>query len=116
MTEQKGKTDEELSAHLTEVIRGIPGVTGVFHATSLVETAADVIAAGLSLRSPDALVDIERAEGFATIRAHIATSVDDTAAEVVRRVGETVKSEVEATGSVATPMAVNIKVRVIEDR
>lgn len=116
MSARSERADEHLSIQLTGIIRSVPGVTGVFRATSLVEAAADVIAAGLSLRSPDALVDIDRAEGFATVRAHIATTVQDTAADVVRRVGETVKAAVEADGTIRTPMAVNITVRVIEDR
>ncbi len=116
MSERAERADEHLSIQLTEIIRSVPGVTGVFRSTSLVEAAADVVAAGLSLRSPGALVDIDRAEGFVTVRAHIATSVQDTTADVVRRVGETVKAAVEAGGTIRTPMAVNVAVRVIEDR
>ncbi len=116
MSDRETVTDEELSVRLTEVARAVPGVTGVFHSTSLVETAADVIAAGLSLRSPDALVDIDRTEGFTTVRVHIATTVDHAAADVVRRVGETVKAALPDTAVVGAPLAVNVKVRVIEDR
>lgn len=116
MSTWTGPDDEELSVRLTRIVRSVSGVTGVFHSTSLVGAAADVVAAGLSLRSPDALVDIDRAEGFTTVRAHIATTVDDTAAQVVRRVGENVKAAVERDGSIRTPVAVNITVRVIEDR
>lgn len=116
MSERTDIADEEMSVRLTGIVRSVPGVSGVFHATSLVEAAADVIAAGLSLRSPDALVDIDRAEDFTTVRAHIATTVGDTAADVVRRVGETVKAALDENGSFSTPVGVNITVRVIEDR
>jgi hypothetical protein len=116
VSEKITSTDEDLSVRLTGLVRSVPGVTGVFHPTPLIEAAADVIATGLSLRSPNALVDIDRAEGFTTVRAHIATSVDDAAADVVRRVGEIVKAATDQEETIGTPVAVNIAVRVIEDR
>lgn len=107
-------SDEELSRHLTAVVRGLEGVVGVYPAQPLLEAAADTVAVRLAMRAPDTLVDIDRAPGFVTVGAHIATSIELPAADVVRAVGERLRAELQDDGSVSTEVAVNVKIRLIE--
>ncbi|PPH39678.1 hypothetical protein C5C53_00250 [Rathayibacter sp. AY1E3] len=107
--------DTELSQRLTAEIRDIEGVAGVYPAQPIVEAAADALAAKLDLRQPDVLVDIDRSEGFTTVSAHIAASAALPAPETLRLVGERMHALLAADPSVSGPLAVNVKVRLIED-
>jgi len=107
--------DAALSRSLTAAIRATEGVTGVFPAQPLLEAAADVIAARLALRLPDELVDIDRADSFTTVTAHISTSASLPAPETLRRVGELVRGTLVGAGADAAELAVNVKIRLIDD-
>lgn len=107
--------DTALSKHLTAAIRDVDGVSGVFPAQPVVEAAADAIAVKLALRMPDVLVDIDRADGFTTVSAHIATVASVPAPETLRRVGELIREHVHDAGAAEGELAVNVKVRLVED-
>ncbi|PPH67320.1 hypothetical protein C5D25_00860 [Rathayibacter sp. AY1D7] len=107
--------DTELSQRLTAEIRDIEGVAGVYPAQPIVEAAADALAVKLDLRQPDVLVDIDRSEGFTTVSAHIAASAALPAPETLRLGGEGMHAPGAADPSVSGPLAVNVKVRLIED-
>ncbi|AMM19348.1 hypothetical protein AX769_03380 [Frondihabitans sp. PAMC 28766] len=107
--------DAALSRRLTAAIRDTEGVAGVYPAQPIVEAAAGAIAVKLALRMPDILVDIERADGFTTISAHIATFAAVPAPSTVRRVGELIRTVVTAEGESIGDLAVTVKVRLIED-
>lgn len=107
--------DTELSRLLTAAIRQAEGVAGVYPAQPILEAAADAVAVKLALRQPDVLVDIDRSEGFTTVSAHIATVAAIPAPETLRAVGELVRGMLEEEPSVSGPLAVNVKVRLIED-
>lgn len=107
-------SDEALSRALTDRIRSVPGVTGVYPSRPLVHAAAEAVASTFSLQEPDVLVDVQR-EGT-TLRVHAGIAVEDTrpATETVREVGERVRDLVdERTGGPADLVAVTI--RLVED-
>lgn len=106
-----GQDDTTLSRELTAAIRSTEGVTGVYPAQPTVEAAVDALAVRLALRQPDVLVDIDRADGFTTVSAHIATSAAVPATETLRAVGELIRSTLGEAG----PLAINVKVRLIDD-
>lgn len=106
-----GQDDTALSRELTAAIRATEGVTGVYPAQPTVEAAVDALAVRLALRQPDVLVDIDRADGFTTVSAHIATSVAVPATETLRAVGELIRNKLGEAG----PVAINVKVRLIDD-
>ena len=107
--------DTALSQRLTAAVRDAEGVVGVYPAQPLLEAAADALAVTLALRQPDVLVDIDRSEGFTTVSAHIATSAALPAPEILRAVGELLHGILREEPSVTGPLAVNVKVRLIED-
>ena len=116
--------DLELSRRLTSAIRAVPHVTGVYPAQPILEAAAGAIAVRLALRVPDVLVDIDRAEGFTTVSAHIATSAAAPTPETARAVGELLRDEFRRSHEAhdALPgtdpndtLAINVKVRLVED-
>ncbi|NRG42446.1 hypothetical protein HRK28_16150 [Rathayibacter sp. VKM Ac-2835] len=107
--------DTALSQRLTAAIRDTEGVAGVYPAQPLLEAAADALAVKLALRQPDVLVDIDRSDGFTTVTAHIAATAALPAPETLRAVGEGLRRLLDAEPSVIGPLAVNVKVRLIED-
>ena len=107
--------DTALSQRLTAAIGETAGVTGVYPAQPLLEAAADALAVKLALRQPDVLVDIDRSDGFTTVSAHIAATAALPAPETLRAVGEELRRLLDAEPSVTGPLAVNVKVRLIED-
>ncbi|NQX17428.1 hypothetical protein [Rathayibacter sp. VKM Ac-2857] len=107
--------DTALSQRLTAAIRDTEGVAGVYPAQPLLEAAADALAVKLALRQPDVLVDIDRSDGFTTVTAHIAATAALPAPETLRAVGEELRRLLDAEPSVTGPLAVNVKVRLIED-
>ena len=107
--------DTALSQRLTAAIRDSEGVTGVYPAQPILEAAADALAVTLALRQPDVLVDIDRSDGFTTVSAHIAATAALPAPETLRAVGEELRRLLDAEPSVTGPLAVNVKVRLIED-
>ncbi|MCJ1683150.1 hypothetical protein [Rathayibacter sp. VKM Ac-2928] len=107
--------DTALSQRLTAAIREIEGVAGVYPAQPLLEAAADALAVKLALRQPDVLVDIDRSDGFTTVTAHIAATAALPAPETLRAVGEGLRRLLDSEPSVTGPLAVNVKVRLIED-
>jgi hypothetical protein len=107
--------DTALSQRLTAAIRDSEGVTGVYPAQPILEAAADALAVKLALRQPDVLVDIDRSDGFTTVTAHIAATAALPAPETLRAVGEELRRLLDAEPSVTGPLAVNVKVRLIED-
>ena len=107
--------DTALSQRLTAAIRETAGVTGVYPAQPLLEAAADALAVKLALRQPDVLVDVDRSDGFTTVTAHIAATAALPAPETLRAVGEELRRLLDAEPSVTGPLAVNVKVRLIED-
>ncbi|MCJ1698513.1 hypothetical protein MT356_02190 [Rathayibacter festucae] len=109
------RDDTALSQRLTAAIRDSEGVTGVYPAQPILEAAADALAVTLALRQPDVLVDIDRSDGFTTVSAHIAATAALPAPETLRAVGEELRRLLDAEPSVTGPLAVNVKVRLIED-
>lgn len=107
--------DAALSRKLTAAIRDTEGVAGVYPAQPIVEAAAGAIAVKLALRMPDILVDIDRADDFTTFTAHIATFASIPAPDTVRRVGELIRQIVAEEAEPAGNVAINVKVRLIED-
>ncbi len=108
--------DATLSRRLTEAVRAVDGVAGVYPARPPLEAAAEAVAVSLDLRRPDALVDIDRADGFTTVTAHIATVSSSPAPATARAVGELLRRMLGADASDPDAgIAVNVKVRLIED-
>lgn len=114
-TDRAAHDDTALSQRLTAAIRETAGVTGVYPAQPLLEAAADALAVKLALRQPDVLVDVDRSDGFTTVTAHIAATAALPAPETLRAVGEELRRLLDAEPSVTGPLAVNVKVRLIED-
>lgn len=106
--------DAALSRELTTTIRAIEGVAGVFPAQPRVEAAAAAVAVTLALRAPDALVDIERADGITTVSAHISTLAEVPAPVTVRRVAEFLRARLQTGGAPAGDLVINVKVRLVE--
>ena len=113
--DDSARDDTALSQRLTAAIRDSEGVTGVYPAQPILEAAADALAVTLALRQPDVLVDIDRSDGFTTVSAHIAATAALPAPETLRAVGEELRRLLDAEPSVTGPLAVNVKVRLIED-
>ncbi|ROQ37116.1 hypothetical protein EDF46_2565 [Frondihabitans sp. PhB188] len=107
--------DTELSRQLTAAIRATEGVSGVYPAQPILEAAAGAVAVRLALRVPDVLVDIDRADDFTTVSAHISTAGERPATETLRRVGELLLERLGAEPSIRGEVAVNVKVRLVEE-
>ena len=107
--------DTALSQRLTAAIREAEGVVGVYPAQPILEAAADALAVTLALRQPDVLVDIDRSEGFTTVSAHIAASAALPVPETLRSVGELLRGILAEEPGVTGPLAVTVKVRLVED-
>jgi hypothetical protein len=110
--------DQELSRHLTALIRATPGVDEVYPAQPVIEAAADAIAVKLALRQPDVLVDIDRDHGSTTITAGIAADVSRPAPDTVREVGERIRDALaqrHANGAEARePDLITVTIRLVE--
>ena len=108
--------DTGLSQRLTDAVGRVDGVAAVFAAKPLVAAAADAVAAALTLREPDVLVEyVARADGFTTFTVHIAVAGSVPAPATLRAVGELVRDAVVSEGAAAEQFAVNVKARLIED-
>lgn len=106
--------DAGLSQRLTAAVREVDGVAGVFIAKPPIAAAAEAVAAALTLRDPDVLVDVSRADGFATFTVHLAVSAAAPTPDVLRAVGERIRDLVAAEGAADAPFAVNVRARLIE--
>lgn len=106
--------DTILSRQWTTAIRGVPGVVGVFPAQPILEAAAESVAVRLTLRAPDVLVDIDRADDFTTITAHISSATEQPTPATLRRVGELILGTLP-DDIPADRVAVIVKVRLVED-
>ncbi|MFJ4074036.1 MULTISPECIES: hypothetical protein [unclassified Curtobacterium] len=103
-------SDEALSRVLTDRIRTVPGVTGVYPRRPIVHAAAEAVASTLSLQEPDVLVDVQR-DG-AALRVGAGIAVDDTrpATDTIREVAERIRDLVdERTGAPADVVEVTIR-------
>jgi len=105
--------DEALSRTLTAAVRRVPGVTGV-HRARTAAAAAEVVAAALTLREPDVLVDVDRHGGRVQVRAGIAVTGDRAAADTVRAVGECIRDLVDAESASSADL-VSVTVQLVED-
>ncbi|GAA1493850.1 hypothetical protein [Curtobacterium herbarum] len=106
--------DQELSRRLTDVARATDGVGHVFPAQSLVQVAADVVAAQLEIRDPGTMVDVHRGDGAVRITAEVAVDGARPATETVRAVGERIRSVVDAEPG-PRPDTITVVVRLVED-
>ncbi|NII42644.1 hypothetical protein E9228_003318 [Curtobacterium flaccumfaciens] len=106
--------DQELSRHLTDVARATEGVSHVFPAQSLVQIAADAVAAQLEIRDPGTLVDVHRGGGAVRVTAEVAVDGARPATETVREVGERIRSVVDAEPG-PRPDTITVVVRLVED-
>jgi hypothetical protein len=110
--------DQELSRHLTALIRATAGVDEVYPAQPVIKAAADAIAVKLALRQPDVLVDIDRDHGSTTITAGIAADVSRPAPDTVREVGERIRDALaqrHADGAEARePDLITVTIRLVE--
>ncbi len=110
--------DEAISRSLTDGIRRVPGVTGVYPprpVAAVAETVVDAVTpAPLRLHDPDVLVDVDRHGG----RVHVVTgiSVDGgrPAAETLRAVGECVRDLLDSD-TTTTADLVSVTVHLVED-
>lgn len=107
--------DTRLSRELTAAVRAVEGVAGVYPAQPILEAAAQAVAVRLALRVPDVLVDIDRADEFTTISAHISVVPTAPAPATLRRVGETLRDLISADASIQGEVAVLVTVRLIEE-
>lgn len=113
--------DLDLSRTLTAALRRVPGVTGVYASRPVVGVAVAVaeavsaVAPTLELRAPDVLVDIDRAEEFTTVSAHISTSTAEASPAVLRAAGETLRDLIRVELPEGAEFGVNVKVRFVED-
>lgn len=113
--------DLDLSRTLTAALRSVPGVTGVYAARPVVGVAVAVaeavsaVAPTLELRAPDVLVDIDRADEFTTVSAHISTSTTESSPAVLRAAGETLRDLIRVELPEGAEFGVNVKVRFVED-
>lgn len=106
--------DQELSRRLSEVARATDGVSHVFPAQSIVQVAADAVAAQLALREPGTLVDVHRGGGAVRITAEVAVDGARPATDTVREVGERIRSVVDAEPG-PRPDTITVVVRLVED-
>lgn len=103
-------SDEALSRALTDRIRGVPGVTGVYPTRPIVHAAAEAVASTFALQEPDVLVDVHRDGSALRIGAGIAVDDARPAPETVREVGERIRDLVdERTGAPADLVEVTIR-------
>lgn len=106
--------DRELSRRLTDLARATDGVSHVFPAQSLVQVAADAVAAQLEIRDPGTMVDVHRSGGAVRITAEVAVDGARPATETVREVGERIRSLVDAEPG-PRPDTITVVVRLVED-
>ena len=106
--------DRELSRRLTDLARATDGVSHVFPAQSLVQVAADAVAAPLEIRDPGTMVDVHRSGGSVRITAEVAVDGARPATETVREVGERIRSLVDAEPG-PRPDTITVVVRLVED-
>ena len=106
--------DRELSRRLTDLARATDGVSHVFPAQSLVQVAADAVAAQLEIRDPGTMVDVHRGSGAVRITAEVAVDGARPATETVREVGERIRSVVDAEPG-PRPDTITVVVRLVED-
>jgi hypothetical protein len=106
--------DQDLSRRLTDVVRATDGVSHVFPAQSLVQVAADVLAAQLELRDPGTLVDVHRGGGAVRVTAEVGVDGARPATDTVREVGERIRSVVDAERG-PRPDTISVVVRLVED-
>lgn len=106
--------DRELSRRLTDLARATDGVSHVFPAQSLVQVAADAVAAQLEIRDPGTMVDVYRGGGAVRITAEVAVDGARPATETVREVGERIRSVVDAEPG-PRPDTITVVVRLVED-
>jgi len=106
--------DRELSRRLTDLARATDGVSHVFPAQSLVQVAADAVAAQLEIRDPGTMVDVHRGGGAVRITAEVAVDGARPATETVREVGERIRSLVDAEPG-PRPDTITVVVRLVED-
>jgi len=106
--------DRELSRRLTDLARATDGVSHVFPAQSLVQVAADAVAAQLEIRDPGTMVDVHRGGGAVRITAEVAVDGARPATETVREVGERIRSVVDAEPG-PRPDTITVVVRLVED-
>ncbi|MDN3477743.1 hypothetical protein [Curtobacterium sp. APC 4022] len=106
--------DRELSRRLTDLARATDGVSHVFPAQSLVQVAADAVAAQLEIRDPVTMVDVHRGGGAVRITAEVAVDGARPATETVREVGERIRSLVDAEPG-PRPDTITVVVRLVED-
>jgi hypothetical protein len=106
--------DQELSRRLTDVARATEGVSHVFAAQSVVQIAADAVAAQLEIRDPGTLVDVHRGGGAVRVTAEVAVDGARPATETVREVGERLRSVVDAEPG-PRPDMITVVVRLVED-
>ncbi|MCS5715712.1 hypothetical protein NVV95_14270 [Herbiconiux sp. CPCC 205716] len=107
-------SDTELSRRLTALVRAAEGVTAVYPAQPLLEAAAGVVAETLELRPAGSSVDIERADGVATVRVQIAAADALPAPDTLRRVGELLRRATDAEPSLAPPVVIAVAVRLVD--
>lgn len=107
--------DIHLSQRLTAAIRATEGVVGVYPAQPILEAAAEAVAVRLALRQPDVLVDIDRADAFTTVSAHIATTAAIPAPETLRAVGAVIRRILRDDDPDSDTIAINVKVRFVDD-
>lgn len=105
--------DEALSRRLTEAVRAVDGVTGVY-APRTVTAAAEVVAATLTLHEPDVLVDVDRHGGTVQVVTGIAVDGGRPAAETVRAVGERLRDVLDA-GTTPSADLIRVTVRLVDD-
>ena len=110
--------DEAISRTLTDGIRHVPGVTGVFPPRPVAAVAEAVLDAvtpvPLRLHDPDVLVDVDRHGGRVHVVAGISVDGGRAAVDTLRAVGERVRELLDADGT-ATADLISVTVRLIED-
>ena len=109
--------DEALARTLTEAVRAVSGVTGVYSARPLAAAAgavAEAVAPALTLREPDVLVDADRGGGRVHVRAGIAVSGERPACDTLRAVGERLRDALDAAVRPSVDL-VSVTVRLVED-
>lgn len=110
--------DEAISRTLTDDIRHVPGVTGVFPprpVAAVAEAVVDAVTpAPLRLHDPDVLVDVDRHGGRVHVVAGISVDGGRPAADTLRAVGERVRDLLDA-GSTPAVDLISVTVRLVED-
>lgn len=110
--------DEAISRTLTDGIRHVPGVTGVFSprpVAAVAETVVDAVTpAPLRLHDPDVLVDVDRHGGRVHVVAGISVDGGRPAADTLRAVGDRVRDLLD-TGTTPAADLISVTVRLVED-